>query len=102
MKPTAHNALIATLGTVLGLVVGSLSVFTFLEKRITETATEKTATAMRIQSVELRLSELKSDFWTDKAETRAALGSLQSLTSAANERLLKLELTKPEPMNRGQ
>lgn len=89
--------MVATLGTVLGLVVGSLSVFTFLEKRITETATEKTATAMRIQSVELKLSELKTDFWTDKAETKTAISQLQEASAASHDRLLKLELTNTNP-----
>lgn len=90
-KPTTHNALFTTLGAVVGLLVGSLSVFTFLEKRITEAATEKTSVAMRIQSVELKLTELKSDFWMDKSRTEAAVLSLQSAMSAAHERMLRLE-----------
>ena len=97
MKPTAHSALIATLGTVLGLIVGSLTVFTFLEKRISEAATERTSVQMRIQSVELRLSELKSDFWTDKAKTETAISALQSSSAAERDRLLKLELTQSKP-----
>ena len=95
MNPKAHNALFTTLGAVVGLLVGSLTVFTFLEKRITDAATDKTSVAMRMQSLEIKLAELKSDFWMDKSKTENAIDKLQSSTSVTSERLLKIELSKP-------
>ena len=92
MNPKAHSALVATIGSIIGLVVGSLTVFTFLEKRITEAATEKTAVTMKLQSLDIRLGELKSDFFLDKGKTEAAIEALQSSTSAMSDQILKLEL----------
>ena len=91
MNPKANTALTATLG----MIVGGLTVFTFLEKRISESAVEKTAVTMKLQSLDIRLGELKSDFFLDKSKTESVLDKLMSSTSATNDRLLKIELSKP-------
>ena len=94
MNPTAHNAIIATLGTILGLVVGSLTVFTFLEKRIQERATDKTSVDMRIQELKMQNQKLDSRTWDDRNELRADMREMKADFNSVRERMLKLEYTE--------
>lgn len=91
MNPTAHNALIATLGTILGLVVGSMTVFTFLEKRIQERATDKTSVDMRIQELKMQNQKLDARTWDDRNEIRSDMREMKSDFNALRERMLKIE-----------
>ena len=96
MSPKLHSAALVTCGTIVGLIVGILGAYSSVEKRIQDEAALRTKTEMRLQSLEIKQNELKSDQWTERTEIRQDIRAILADSAAVKDRVLAIELkTKP-------
>lgn len=80
--------IVTTVCTLLGIMSGGISVWTFMSSKVEE----KTKLEMRVQAAELLLKDQKDGLWTLRAEVEKESDGNRSRYEAIIERLLTLEI----------